>query len=750
MYPLRHSSCLINPSNVSAGTGNMVPLNVIQQPPPVQSVPTSYSNSQSLGNIAVVTMQNIPNFHPAVGSFISQQSLQVQNIPGFVPQVQQQNSVVPGLPVSTTVGTPLPSAINTNFITTQVSQCSSVANVSSTSSSLSDSVVKSVNSVKTQSSYSQQPIPPSNVGDPVCHTSNQTISSSTPQPMINQTYQQNYQLPNLAQQQSMVENFQQPNLLTDDLSALSHSPSPQTKSMGVGITTQYHSQPSIPQHEPQMPTTSASTAPMLGSQVSSSDMSNVSFRQDLPENSSCNLASSDCNTASKPNANANANTNLVKSVTLTIPYASFQQNTNAQMLTRQFTKIDPLPLQQTAPVILLQQPSPTAFVITGDAPSVPESYTQNTSSVLQYHSQQHMMSGFGPVSSENYALSPAMTPVPTPNQPSTPIAGAPNTLPLLHLRPQIPGANVQCVSKSSPVLQNAEQTCKLNQMRNFQAEHSQFPGIVYSSKVDQTLNYHIPQSCVNVMGSQVYQSDITNISHINKQLLNIQINKPLQYNQQSDTQKEQRQQILYSASAETKNILKVSDIHHLVQEAMQNAGEMLEASLHYADQSVSSDLDKQICANLEVNSVETTDTANFSPQQICTEEETQLVSECSKKDQEEIGTQTTPSLACESTVVDSSVSREIDTDSSVLCPVPGDTEEPVQTSEAVHMMQGLPVPSSVSEEMAAQSHMQYSRRNSSAMSSVQGSPTRSTTKVEDGYFLSRSFNLSKIELQWEQ
>jgi len=74
----------------------------------------------------------------------------------------------------------------------------------------------------------------------------------------------------------------------------------------------------------------------------------------------------------------------------------------------------------------------------------------------------------------------------------------------------------------------------------------------------------------------------------------------------------------------------------------------------------------------------------------------------------------------------------------------------VQTSEAVHMMQGLPVPSSVSEEMAAQSHMQYSRRNSSAMSSVQGSPTRSTTKVEDGYFLSRSFNLSKIELQWEQ
>jgi len=49
--------------------------------------------------------------------------------------------------------------------------------------------------------------------------------------------------------------------------------------------------------------------------------------------------------------------------------------------------------------------------------------------------------------------------------------------------------------------------------------------------------------------------------------------------------------------------------------------------------------------------------------------------------------------------------------------------------------------------MAAQGNMQDHRRNSSQMSSVQGSPAKSTIKVEDAFFFSRSWNLVKIELQ---
>lgn len=690
--------------------------------------------------MAAVAMQNIPNFHPAVGSFITQQTPQVQNIPGFVPQVQQQSSVLPGLPVSATLDTPLPNVIDTNFITAQVSHCSSVANISS-ASTLSDSVVKSVNTgtVKKQLTYSQQPIPSSTIADPLHHTSSQSISDSASQTqssvMFSRASQQNYQLPHLAQQQSMMENFHQSNPLTENLSILSQSP-PQTKSLGVSVTTHYHPQPNIPQCESQKAATSASTAPILGSGVTSSDISNVSFRQHMPQNSNCNQASSDCSTASKPNANANAN--LVQPITLNIPYASFLQNTNAQVLTRcQFSKAGPLPLQQNAPVILLQQPSPTAFVISGDAPSVLENYTQNTSSVLQYHFQQHAVSDFVPTSSESYALSPVMTPVPTPNPASTPIPGAPNS-PFLNLHPQIPTKDVHCVSKTSPVLQNAELTCKLNQVQNFQAEHSQFQGIVYCSEIDQTLDYETPQSCVNVTGSQIYQSNATNISHINDQLLEIQINEPPLYDQQFDAQKKP-QQVLYSASAETENVNKVSEIHHLVQEAIHNAGEMHEEGLHSENQCVSSKLDKQTHINHEVSSVKTSDTVNFCSQHIHTKQEAQRALENLKKDQEETGTQTTPSLDCGSTVVDSPANREIGCDSSILYPVLGDTTEPVQTSEAVQIMQRLPVPASVTDEMAAQGHMQ-DRRNSSAMSSVQGSPTRSTTKVEDGFFLSRSHN----------
>lgn len=722
----------------------MVPVNVVQQAQ-VQSIPASYSNSLSLGKTAAVAMHNIPNYQPSVGSIIPQQNMQVSNIPGFVQQVQQQNLLMPGLPLSATNDTPLSNIINTDVITTQVSQCLSVANVLSSSSTLSDSIVKSISAVKTQPNYFQHPVPSSAIADPACHTSSQSTSDSTPQPL---GYQQNYQLLHLAQQRSMMENFQQPNLLVDNLSILSHSGSPQTGSLGVSTPNQYHSQPSIPQHDPQKTASSDSTALISGSQVTSGDILNVSFQQALPQNSNCNQALSDCGIASKPNASADVSTNPMQSVTLTVPYASCQQSTTAQMLTCQFTKVDALPLQQTAPVILLQQPSPTACVITGDSPCVSENYMQNTSSMLQYHLQQHMMPDFRSASSsENYVVSPVTTPVPTPNPPLTPIPGVHNTLPLQILQPETLTENVQSVSKTSPVLQNFEQTSKLNQMPNFQAEHCRCQGIVYSSKVDQTLNYQTPQSCVNVRGSQTYHSNVMNISHLNEQLLNIQINEPPQYNQKFDAEKEQ-QQLLYSTSAETETVHKVSEVHHLLQQAIHNAGEMLDASSNSENQNVSTEIDKQICVNHEVSSVETTRRATFSPKKIHSKEEIQRPPECSKKDQEEIGTQTTPSLDCESTLLDSPATREINPIHSVLCSLLGTAEEAIQTSEAEKMMQSLPVPCSLSNEMATQGHIQECRRNSSGMSSIQGSPTKSTTKVEDGFFL-RSLNLMKLKLHWE-
>ncbi|PSN52020.1 hypothetical protein C0J52_04514, partial [Blattella germanica] len=110
-----------------------------------------------------------------------------------------------------------------------------------------------------------------------------------------------------------------------------------------------------------------------------------------------------------------------------------------------------------------------------------------------------------------------------------------------------------------------------------------------------------------------------------------------------------------------------ADMHQLVRNAIDNAGEILEASI----QNVNNEL-----------------------------------SQSSKKIQEEIGTQTTPSLDCES-VVDS----------------------PDQPD--AQAMQSLPVPHLVSDDAAVQGCMQESRRNSSAMSSVQGSPTRSTAKLSE-------------------
>lgn len=729
MYSLHHLSCLVNPSDASAGTGSMVPVNVVQQVPPAQSIPASYSNSQSLGNMAAVAMQNIPSFHPSVGSFITQQTAQMQKVPSFVPQVQQQNPVMSRLPVTTATDAPLADATNTNFVTVQVSQCSTGADVLS-SLTLSDSVVKSVGAVKTQSSHSQQPLPASSICEPVCHTSSQSISTSTQQP---QGYQQNYQLPNLAQQQSVKENFQQPNLPMENLSVLSHSPSPHTKSLEVSVATHYHSQPSIPQHELQK-ATSDSTAPTLGSQVTSGDISNVSFQQDMAQNSSCNQASFDSSMVSKPNPNAN--TNLVQPITLTIPYASCQQSNNVQILTQcQFSEVDPLPLQQTAPVILLQQPSPMAYVITGDMFPVPENYTLNSPSMLQYNLQQHM-SGFRPTSNENFALSPVATPLPTPNPPSTPIPGSCNALPLLNLQPQIPTENVQCVSKTSQILQNGVQTCTLNQMQTLQAEHSECQGGVCSGKCDHTLNYQTPESSVTASGSQRYQS-VTNVGHINDQLINVQVTEPPQYHQKFDTLKEQ--QMLYSVSAETENMNKVTGIHHLVHKAIRSTGEVVETRFSNTGQNVASALDEHTCVNHEVSSAKPT-------QQVDTKDE---VHECVKKDQEEIGTQTTPSLDREAAVVNSSTTKETNTDHTGQYTVLGGSGEPMQTSEVEQMMRNLTLSRSLSNDMTAQGHMQDCRRNSSQMSSVRGSPARPTAKVEDAFFFNRSWNFIKIELQWE-
>ena len=727
MYSLHHLSCLVNPSDASAGTGSVVPVNVVQQIRPAQSIPASYSSSQSLGNMATVAMQNIHNFNP-LGSFITQQTAQLQEVPSFVPQVQQQNPVMLGLPVTAATDAPLANITDTNFVTVMVSQCSSVVDVLSSSSTLTDSAVKSASAVKTQSSYSQQPLPSSTIADPVHHTSSLSISKSTQEP---QGHQHNYQLPNLAQQPSVMENFQQPNPPTESLSVLSHSPSPQTKTLEVSITTQYHSQPSIPQHELQKATTSDSTAPTLGFQMTSGDISNVSFQQDVAHNSSCNQASFDSSMVSKPNASAN--TNLVQPVTLTIPYASCQQSSNAQTLTQcHFSEVDPMPLQQTAPFILLQQPSPTAYVITGDMFPVHENYTLNSSSVLQYHLQQHM-SGFRPTSNENFAPSPVATPLPTPNPPSTPILGARNTLPLLNFQPQIPTENVQCVSKTSQILQNVEQTCTMNQMKNLQAELSQCQGSVCYGKGDHTVNYQTPESSITVSRSQRYQS-VTDISHINDHLINIQIIEP-PHHQKIDAVKEQ--QVLHSVSAATENINKVMDIHHLAHKAIHSTGEMLEESLCSEGQNVAIALDEQTCVNHEVSSTKPTHPVH-TQDEIC---------ECSKKDQEEIGTQTTPSLDCESAMMNSSTNKETDTDHSGRCSVLGGTGEPMQTSEVEQMMQSLTLSSSLSDDLAAQGHMQDNRRNSSQMSSVRGSPAKSTAKVEDAFFFTRSWNLIKIELQ---
>jgi hypothetical protein len=394
-----------------------------------------------------------------------------------------------------------------------------------------------------------------------------------------------------------------------------------------------------------------------------------------------------------------------------------------------------LPLQQTAPVIFLQQPSPTAYVITGDTFPVHENYMLNSSSVLQYHVQQHMP-GFRPTNNENFALSPVVTPLPTPNPPSTPIPGACNILPVLNLQPQIPTENVQCVSKTSQILQNAEQTCTLNQMQNLQAEHRQCQGSVCSAKGDHTVNYQTPESSITVSGSQRYQS-VTNISHINDRLINVQVTEPPQYNQKFDTLKEQ--QMLYCVSAETENINKVRDIHHLLHETVYSTGEVLETSLCSAGQNVAIALDEQTYVNHEVSSAKPT-------HQVHTKDETH---QCAKKDQEEIGTQTTPSLDSESTVVNSSTTKETDTYHSGHYSVLGGTGEPMQTSEVEQMMQNLTLSHSLSNEMTAQGHVQDCRRNSSQMSSVRGSPARSTAKVEDAFFFSRSWNLIKIELQWE-
>jgi hypothetical protein len=687
-------------------------VNVVQQAQ-VQSIPSLYSSALSVEKMTAVAMHNIPSLHPSVGSNLSEPNVHVQNIPDFVQQVQQRNLLMPGLPLSAPSDTPLSNIVNTNVITTPVSQCASIASVLSSSTALSDNVVKSVNAIETQSSGFQKPAPSSAIADPPCHTSSHSTADSTPQP---QGYQQNYQLLHLAQQQSMMENSHQPNL-TDNISILSHSASPQTSSLGVSTTTQYHSQPSIPHHDPQKATASDSSALMSGSQVTSSDVSNVSFQQALPQNSNYNQVLHHSGIASKLIANSDVNTSTVQSVTLKVPYASCQQIATAQMPTYRCSKVDALPLQQTAPVILLQQPSPTTHVVTGDSPCISENYMQDSSSMLQYLLQHHMKPDYRSASSNNNCniLSSVLTPFHTPNPASASIPGALNTHPLQIPQPQTLIEKVQSVSKTSPVLQDAEETSKIP---DFHAKHCQCQGTLYSTKVDQTLNYQTPKTCVNVRGSQICYPSVTEIGPLKDQLLNIQINEPPQYNQKFDVQKEQ-QQIKYSPSAESKTVHKVSEVHHLVQQTIYRAGEMLEASLNSGNQNMSTEIDKQICVNCEVSSV------TFSPKQMSSKEETQRACICFKKDQEEVGTQMT--------MVDSPATRDINLIHSINYSLLGATEEAIQTSEIEEMMPNLPVPDSLSNEMATQSHFQGCRRTS-GMSIVQGSPTKSTTKVEDGFF----------------
>ncbi|XP_069693417.1 uncharacterized protein Wnk isoform X2 [Periplaneta americana] len=723
LYP----SCLVNPSNVNTGAANIVPVNVVQQAPPPQSVPTSYSSSQPLASMAQVAMQNITNFPPSVGTFVSQQSVPVQNITGYAPQVQQ-NAVMPGLPVSVTAEATISSVIHPNYITPQVSQCSLIVNTSAPAI-ISESSLHTVNSITTQSNYTQLPIQASSISESVLHVTAPSISKSSQQSqssvLMNQSFPQTYQAQNLAhqQQQPVIDSFQQPSLLPENLCTVSNSQSPQ-----VGISSQYHIQTSIPQLESQQVTTSASTAAPSGSQATTTEVANVSFRQDMPQ------ASSDCSTASKPNANASPNSNLVQPITLAIPYASFQQNTNAQLLTHcQFSKVDPIPLQQTPPVILLQQPSPTAYVIAGDGSSVPENYPQSTPSVLQYHLQQHMISGFRSNICENYTQSPAMTPVPTPNPPSTPIPGTPNTHPLLNLQNQnlyqFTTENMQGSSKTSPIMQNTEQICKTNQTQKFQTGQNLFQDTSYTSKVDQMFKYQAAQS-ESVIGPQICHSNSSGRSQSNEQLKNMSSNEQLHYQQHFDMQNVQ-QKLLVSTANETKNMSVLKEIHPLVHEGIQNGGEVLEENIQDRNQKTSSDVEKQNCKDHDVTSK---DVSSMPPQET---EETQKVNECAKKIQEEIGTQTTPSLDHHSSVMDSPASGEIDSDVSRSYAIVGYSEEPVQSLEAdvnseEQMKQSLPVPGSVSDEMAAHGYMQDSRRNSSAMSSIQGSPTKSTPKLNDG------------------
>ncbi|XP_069693421.1 serine/threonine-protein kinase WNK1 isoform X5 [Periplaneta americana] len=270
LYP----SCLVNPSNVNTGAANIVPVNVVQQAPPPQSVPTSYSSSQPLASMAQVAMQNITNFPPSVGTFVSQQSVPVQNITGYAPQVQQ-NAVMPGLPVSVTAEATISSVIHPNYITPQVSQCSLIVNTSAPAI-ISESSLHTVNSITTQSNYTQLPIQASSISESVLHVTAPSISKSSQQSqssvLMNQSFPQTYQAQNLAhqQQQPVIDSFQQPSLLPENLCTVSNSQSPQ-----VGISSQYHIQTSIPQLESQQVTTSASTAAPSGSQATTTEVANL-------------------------------------------------------------------------------------------------------------------------------------------------------------------------------------------------------------------------------------------------------------------------------------------------------------------------------------------------------------------------------------------------------------------------------------------------------------------------------------------
>ena len=301
----------------------------------------------------VVNTSNVPSVPM---NLMHQHQVTLQNlanyqpaVSGFVPQSTVQ---VPGIPgyVSQVQTQMTVSDIAANYMATQVSQTQGTMIPNLTSTSLADSALGTQQTVTTSDSDSGT----------AAKTLPQSVNS------MNQTYQANVQ----------------PTPMTCDTS---HSPSP-------------HYQANIPQQE-------QTGATSTGTEATASEALNVSFRHDVSQNQ----ASSDCNSASKSNANTNANTNLVQPITLAISYASFQQNncSNAQIPTHcQFPKVDPIPLQKTPPVILLQQPSPTAYMLANDMSS--QSY-QRTSVTVP---------------------SPSSTPLPTPNSPSTPIPGTPNSAPV--------------------------------------------------------------------------------------------------------------------------------------------------------------------------------------------------------------------------------------------------------------------------------------------------------------------------------